>query len=226
MADKTECRSQCWRWTLSAALTAILGWSVQPARVDAQGSNSVKPVAAADYDKSGQGLFRANCSGCHGLDGRGGGQGPDLTSRPVVHGSDAALIQIITKGVPGTAMPANEDLTDSEASLIVGYLHKLTAGAHTVVTGNRERGKAIFFGKAKCTSCHMVNGQGGRLGPDLSGVGTTRSVTYLIESIREPSKELSQGLEQLYSQFKSPAVYDTVTVETQRRPYVCWRGQG
>jgi len=39
----------------------------------------------------------------------------------------------------------------------------------------------------------MVQGRGGVLGPDLSHVGEARSVPYLIDSIREPSKELTSG---------------------------------
>ncbi len=38
----------------------------------------------------------------------------------------------------------------------------------------------------------MVRGKGGRLGPDLTRVGAARPVEFLIESIREPNKHLSQ----------------------------------
>ena len=58
--------------------------------------------------KEGASLFRANCSPCHGLNARGGGRGPDLTSGLWIHGgSDAAIFRTISQGVPGTEMPAN-----------------------------------------------------------------------------------------------------------------------
>jgi cytochrome c oxidase cbb3-type subunit 3 len=202
-------------WVSGAVLSAslIVGWSARPVLLP--GQQKTPPVAwKSGPDHNAEALFRVNCAGCHGLDARGGGQGPDLTSGRVARGSEAVLMRTILKGVPGTAMPAN-DLTESETRMVIAYIRSLGAGAHTPVTGDREKGKALFLGKGSCSSCHMVNGQGGRLGPDLSDVGASRSVDYLTESIREPSKELSQGLEQLFSQFTSPAVYDTVTVETR-----------
>jgi putative heme-binding domain-containing protein len=192
-----------------------MGWSVRPAPVHGQEKKPARPAAPTESDRSGEALFRVNCADCHGLDGRGGGHGPDLTSRRTVQGASAAvLMRTIIKGVPGTAMPAN-DLSESETRLVIAYIRTLTAGVHVPVTGDREKGKALFFGKGNCTNCHMINGQGGRLGPDLSDVGASRSIAYLTESVREPSKELVEGLEQLYSQFTSPAIYDTVTVETR-----------
>ena len=58
----------------------------------------------------------------------------------------------------------------------------------------------------------MVDGHGGLLGPDLSRVGASRSVAYLIESIREPEKELSDGALDPNNHYGLPLVYDTVTV--------------
>jgi putative heme-binding domain-containing protein len=58
----------------------------------------------------------------------------------------------------------------------------------------------------------MVKGRGGLLGPDLTRVGASRSITYLIESIREPDKELSDGMLDPNNHYGSPLVYDTVTV--------------
>jgi putative heme-binding domain-containing protein len=60
----------------------------------------------------------------------------------------------------------------------------------------------------------MVQGRGGVLGPDLSRVGEARSVSYLIDSIREPSKELSSGMLDPNNHYGLPLVYDTVTVVT------------
>jgi hypothetical protein len=45
-------------------------------------------------------------------------------------------------------------------------------------------------------------------------VGEARSVAYLIDSIRQPSKELSSGLTDPNNHYGLPLVYDTVTVVT------------
>ena len=58
----------------------------------------------------------------------------------------------------------------------------------------------------------MVFGQGGVLGPDLSRVGASRSLSYLMDSIREPDKELSSGMVDPNNHYGLPLMYDTVTV--------------
>src|SRR5205809_1562989 len=58
--------------------------------------------------KAGEFEFRINCVLCHGLGARGGGRAPDLTHAQQRNGrSDTDLIQTISNGIPGTAMPAN-----------------------------------------------------------------------------------------------------------------------
>ena len=78
--------------------------------------------------------------------------------------------------------------------------------------GNATHGKALFYGDANCSSCHMVEGKGGRLGPDLTTVATARTVDALVESIRIPSKRLAWGLSESTKEFAQE--YETVTVVT------------
>ncbi len=161
--------------------------------------------------REGASLFRANCSPCHGLNARGGGRGPDLTSGGWNHGgSDEAIFHTISSGVPGTQMPANQ-FEDGETWALVAYLRSLGAAAHGPVPGDRAKGEAIFVGKGGCAQCHMVNGRGGRLGPDLSRVGSARSVAYLIDSIREPDKDLSLAMVDPNNHYGIPLEYETVT---------------
>src|SRR4051812_18331167 len=37
----------------------------------------------------------------------------------------------------------------------------------TYLTGSPEKGAALFYGKKHCSVCHAVNGNGGRVAPDL-----------------------------------------------------------
>ncbi len=164
--------------------------------------------------REGASLFRANCSPCHGLNAQGGGRGPDLTSGHWVHGgSDAEIFATITRGVPGTEMPANT-FEDSETWPIIAYIRSLAPAKSEAVTGDRVKGEKIFWATAGCSSCHMVRGRGGLLGPDLSRVGEARSAAYLIDSIREPNKELSSGMLDPNNHYGQPLIYDTVTVVT------------
>jgi cytochrome c oxidase cbb3-type subunit III len=166
--------------------------------------------------KEGASLFRANCSPCHGRNAQGGGRGPDLTTGRWVHGSsDAAIFQTITQGVPSTEMPAN-DFEDSMVWAMVAYLRSLSPLSKPTVEGDRGNGRQIFFGKGACVQCHMVNGRGGSLGPELTRVGAARSVAYLRESIREASKKLSDGMLDPNNAWANPLVYDTVTAVTRQ----------
>jgi putative heme-binding domain-containing protein len=80
------------------------------------------------------------------------------------------------------------------------------------LAGDPAKGEKVFTGTGGCATCHMVNGRGGLLGPDLSRVGAARSADYLVESIREPDKELSDGMLDPNNHYGLPLVYDTVTV--------------
>ncbi len=193
----------------AAALLAAMLIQCTPS-IAADKSRQPKPSAV----KEGASLFRANCSPCHGLNAAGGGRGPDLTAGRWTHGSkDADIFRTITQGVPGTEMPAN-GFEDSEIWAIIAYLRSLAPPRQQIVAGDPMIGKKIFLESGGCSNCHMVNGEGGRLGPDLSRVGAARSVSYLVDSIRSPDKELSSGMTDPNNHYGLPLVYDSVTVIT------------
>jgi cytochrome c oxidase cbb3-type subunit 3 len=201
-------------WMVDAICASILlgGGALRGTAQEKVVTNPVAGNPAAI--REGASLFRGNCSPCHGPNAQGGGRGPDLTAGRWVHGSsDAAIFATINAGVPGTEMPAN-GFEDSETWAIIAYLQSLAPVRSATVSGDRARGEKIFSETAGCSTCHMVQGRGGVLGPDLSRVGEARSVPYLIDSIREPSKELSSGMLDPNNHYGLPLVYDTVTVAT------------
>ncbi len=64
--------------------------------------------------------------------------------------------------------------------------------------GDPKKGEELFFNpesNAACAKCHAVNGKGGTVGPELTGVAGTRDTRFIIESILEPSKEIASGYE-------------------------------
>jgi len=169
--------------------------------------------------KVGESQFRANCAFCHGLGARGGGRGPDLTRAQKRHGNaDADLFRTINEGVPGTAMPPNGatqqgvGMTEEEIWQVISYIRSVQAKAPAEVVGNAAHGKDLFYGSVGCSTCHMIQGKGGRLGPDLSTTGSARSTDYLVESIRNPSRRLAQGISEAMKEFSQE--YETVTVVT------------
>ncbi|MGA2099757.1 MAG: c-type cytochrome [Candidatus Sulfotelmatobacter sp.] len=169
--------------------------------------------------KAGEYEFRINCALCHGLGARGGGRGPDLTRAQKKHThTDADMFQVISNGIPGTAMPANGTngqgvgMTDEEIWQIVTYIRSQEVKAPASASGNAAHGKELFYGDANCSLCHMVDGRGGRLGPELTSVGASRTRAALIESVRNPSQRLAWGLTESTKEF--PQEYESVTVIT------------
>ncbi len=122
-------------------------------------------------------LYRGNCAGCHGADGRLGG------SRPLNDPLYLALVprdrlrDVIARGVPGTAQPAfaaaaGGTLTDVQVDALVDGLGKTWGRAdasrgldlppYAAPAGDPERGKAVYAGA--CASCHGADGKGGPKG--------------------------------------------------------------
>src|SRR5215472_17612578 len=172
----------------------------------------------AKIAKLGEYQFRLNCAFCHGLGARGGGRGPDLT-RVKHHGnSDAEIFHNIHDGIAGTAMPAATNggigvgMSDEEIWQVVTYIRSVEVKAATKPEGNATHGKELFNGASGCSTCHMIQGKGGRLGPDLTTVGASRSTEYLEESLRNPSRRLAQGMFEAMKEF--PQEYESVSVVT------------
>ncbi len=178
-----------------------------------QDKSASAPATNAQAVESGKSNFRVNCSYCHGIDANGGFRAPSLVSGHFSHGdSDDAILNNILHGIPGTAMPAN-DIDEPTTREIIAYLRSLQKTSQPSATGNPEVGRKLFFGAAYCSQCHMVQGQGGRFGPDLSRVGAMRPREYLVESIREPDAQLTERFVAI-DFGTNPPTYELVTVTT------------
>ena len=142
---------------------------------------------------TGHNLFLKTCSACHGAEAKGG-RGPDLTAGRSKWGStDAAILQNILTGIPGTQMPAFP-MPEDDGRAIVAWLRSLrSVGPEEQVTGDPRAGQALFFGAAGCSRCHRFGGQGGRLGPNLSRIGEEKSVAALKKDITQPDETLREG---------------------------------
>jgi cytochrome c oxidase cbb3-type subunit 3 len=200
-------------WFSTAALPALAGALFFLLPTTLHGQAKKNPLAGNPRAiHEGNSLFRMYCSLCHGLNARGGSRGPDLARGSWTHGgTDADLFRTITGGVPGTLMPAN-DLSPTETWEVIAWLRSLAPKTPRAPIGDPKAGKELFFGDANCSLCHMVNGLGGRLGPDLSRVGSERSAAYLLKKIRNPNVDVAP--EMMPPGKEWPIEYRTVTVVT------------
>src|SRR2546426_11295940 len=138
--------------------------------------------------------FRTRCAGCHGPDARGY-IGPDISGRWASGDTDDHIFDIVRRGVPGTDMPPADPLRvpDREIWQVLAYLRTLAPAPSTPASGDAQNGERIF--SANCSSCHMVNGRGGQLGPDLSRIGSGRPRAGLQAKLRGASDIIRSGYE-------------------------------
>ncbi len=103
---------------------------------------------------------------------------PILEAQPEVQTPEAVMAAMLKIGERGFSKEWKVD--------------ELARRADTALKGGRDydRGRAMF-GAVACFSCHQYAGQGGIVGPDLTSAAGKFSARDLLESIIEPSKEIS-----------------------------------
>ncbi|MGH9717477.1 MAG: c-type cytochrome [Candidatus Acidiferrales bacterium] len=197
-------KNKCYRRAavfLVACVLALCTARVSPAAAQEPAPAATartKPVHAAEADSTrGKSLFEQNCSTCHGIDATGE-DGPDLHGVPESLG-DAAVVNIIQHGIRGTAMPGFYSLSAKDAADIVAFLRTFnaseTAGA---ITGDPKAGVAIYQSSG-CSACHMIDGTGGSVGPELTRIGAMRGPTSLKGRLIDPGANLPQNGTGFYS---------------------------
>jgi cytochrome c oxidase cbb3-type subunit 3 len=154
----------------------------------AQHENATGPAAP----ESGAALFRRHCRSCHGRGGEGG-RAPSLTGRLHAGDSESDMARVVANGLPGTEMLSySARLGDEKIARIVAYVRSVKREEPSIA-GDADRGKAIFWGKGACVSCHAVAGKGNLLGPDLTNIGRQRSAGFLRESLVKPDADIVAG---------------------------------
>lgn len=135
----------------------------------------------------GHDIYNKSCTACHGRDGTQGDRAPALgAARRYFRLSEAAIFDATKNGIPGSAMPAS-GLPDDDIWRIVAYIRNIRSTASdNDVPGNVQNGMEIYQGKGKCASCHMIRGQGGLIGPDLSSIGGQLTLAQLREALTKP----------------------------------------
>jgi putative heme-binding domain-containing protein len=125
---------------------------------------------------------------------------------------DAALPRIeaklaSTNGLPDDTIASLRQIYQTSAAAKKGLLFKVKvrpvpeyqsfALAHP---GDFRRGQKIFsdVNGVNCVRCHTINGQGGHIGPELTGIGMRQNRAQIIESVLYPSKVILDGYQQVF----------------------------
>jgi len=89
------------------------------------------------------------------------------------------------------AKPLFETIRKKHADRLIA----LEALESNIDNGDVGRGRAIFFGKGTCFTCHAVGEEGGTFGPDLTNIGEIRSKHDMLEAIVYPSVSFAREYE-------------------------------
>jgi putative heme-binding domain-containing protein len=190
-AEKNCPRSRWLSYPTMLIWLALAWGGFLPGQLRAQSRRTVKP-AGDGATLEGKQTFESICAACHGLDGRGGERGPDIARRREIQRlPHSALLRIVRNGVPAKGMPAFASLTAPQVQAVVRHLRTLQGqGDVAKMPGDPERGKALFFGQSGCWQCHMVHGQGGFIGADLSSYASAQPPAEIRRAITDPDRNL------------------------------------
>ena len=98
-----------------------------------------------------------------------------------------ALLDALSKA--GKLEGGAAELTPEQRSAFVADVARL---------GDPARGEAIYRrADLNCLRCHGIGGAGGQVGPDLSSIGASAPVDYLLDSLLQPNKAIKEGYHSL-----------------------------
>ncbi len=114
----------------------------------------------------------------------------------VVYAPPISLNLIEIKAVVAYLMSLGGDLDmeaiDSGPSEITQNFYAKIAAAAAAGGGDPGLGAVVY--EDNCSECHTLNGEGGEVGPDLSGI-SAKGLKFLSTAILEPAKSLTKGFE-------------------------------
>jgi quinoprotein glucose dehydrogenase len=79
----------------------------------------------------------------------------------------------------------------------------------TLYGGDAAAGRKIFLERpdASCVRCHKIQGQGGEVGPELTGIANRHDREYILESILYPNKQIAPGFDSVLVQMNNGQSY-------------------
>ncbi|MGQ0685479.1 c-type cytochrome [Bradyrhizobium sp.] len=166
---------------------------------------------------------KGGCLVCHKDGETGNERGPDLrqalaraaSRKPGMSAEDYLLESLTTPdafvvtGYPNimpSALKPPANLTPAEVKAVVSYLQVLGGGEVTmrIASGDLAAGSNARQGvhrgrelmdESACTGCHLVNGEGGTVGPDLTKVAAARTPEEILRKMVNPAAWTTKGFE-------------------------------
>jgi putative heme-binding domain-containing protein len=93
--------------------------------------------------------------------------------------------------------------------------------------GNPERGEQIFRrGDLNCSKCHALSGAGGGIGPELSPIGSSSPVDYIVNSIMLPDQAIKEQYLTKIVLTNDGRVYHGIVVDKDENRLILREGTG
>ncbi|MEL6253648.1 MAG: PVC-type heme-binding CxxCH protein [Bacteroidota bacterium] len=178
---------------LGVRVTSAAAWaSEKPGEAAMIHANILEQIGSADYAEM---LFGAYMNR---------EEGPDILAQalkgkkldPKIAGKGVSMVQSSGRdlqkllGVLEAALPVENKKANPVLAKRAVFL------ASVDKKGNVSRGAQIYQRPTLlCSTCHKINGEGGKLGPDLSALGTFSPTSGILESLLNPSDNIKQGYE-------------------------------
>ena len=151
----------------------VLGWRDRP--LTASSGWSVREIGGRAF------IDAARCARCHAdagmtdpLERLRATRGPEWIA---AHIGDPEMIGPGLRSAPSAPQ-------EREAAAMIAYVRRLSREPYPGFDPQQERASAIFA--RYCIGCHTLDGDGGREGPDLSGIGAKHDRATLRRWIADP----------------------------------------
>src|SRR5262249_2248835 len=110
--------------------------------------------------------------------------------REVLAKTDSDLLSVIRDGRPSKGMPAFAGYGEKQLLALLAYLRELQGSRRQMpLSGDPDRGRELFFGKARCSDWQMVAGQGGFFAAELTEVAAKKAAAEVRSAIVAPEKD-------------------------------------
>ncbi|MDN3690066.1 PVC-type heme-binding CxxCH protein [Cyclobacterium jeungdonense] len=90
----------------------------------------------------------------------------------------------------GGVLPPERMPQQLDANQVYALAQEVKTKADPIIGESIYRRKSLM-----CQNCHALGGAGGRLGPDLSSLGTSSPIDNIIQSLLDPSESVKEGYE-------------------------------
>ena len=153
----------------------VLGWRDRPQAANPGHAWTLREIGGQVLAQS------SGCAGCHAGDGIADPlQAVASTRGPEWLGGHLEDPQMIAPGLRKPPAAPGE----REAAALVAYVQKLSRSSYPGFDAQTETAASVYA--RFCVGCHVIDGDGGKDGPELSEIGAKRDLTFLRGLIADP----------------------------------------